>query len=235
VIGAADLGLVFAAGIAGSLHCAGMCGGFVLALGRGARPQALFHGGKTFTYAFLGAMAGALGASIHELRFAQEALAIFSGAVLVLAGVKLLRASRPSTPRDPSGPAPLRASGGERGLLAESWVGAVRVALSGGPFFAGLLAGFIPCGLVYAAALRAAATSNAAEGALAMAAFGAGTVPSLAAVALGGALVPVRQRARLAALSGALVVAVGALAIARGAFALSAPPASPACPMCSPS
>ncbi|HVY60806.1 MAG TPA: sulfite exporter TauE/SafE family protein, partial [Planctomycetota bacterium] len=49
MIGAADLGLLAGAGLAGSLHCAGMCGGFVLALGRSPRAQALFHAGKAFT------------------------------------------------------------------------------------------------------------------------------------------------------------------------------------------
>jgi hypothetical protein len=213
-----------------------MCGGFVLALGRGARPQALFHAGKTFTYAFLGAMAGALGASLREasqLAAAQEALAVLSGALLVVAGVRLLR------PVFGPAPVPARAPGStpiaispRPGSLAEAWTAAVGISLRGGPFFAGLLAGFIPCGLVYAAALRAAATSSALDGALAMAIFGAGTVPSLVAVAALGGLVPARHRARLGALSGALVVTLGLVAIARGAVAMASPPGEVSCPAC---
>ena len=52
-----------AAGLAATPHCAGMCGGFPLHLARATegRPwvrQLLFLVGKTFTYSFLGALAG---------------------------------------------------------------------------------------------------------------------------------------------------------------------------------
>ena len=63
--------LLFVAGIAGSFHCIGMCGGFACALGgdprgRGATAlrHALYNTGRLTTYCFLGGLAGGLGWSI---------------------------------------------------------------------------------------------------------------------------------------------------------------------------
>ena len=53
------------------------------------------------------------------------------------------------------------------------------------PWVAGLVWGLTPCPLVYAAAVSASMMGSAAEGALFMAAYGAGTLPSVTATALG--------------------------------------------------
>jgi sulfite exporter TauE/SafE len=51
-------------------------------------------------------------------------------------------------------------------------------------FGLGMIWGWLPCGMVYAALLPALATGSAWEGALVMLAFGAGTLPNLLALAL---------------------------------------------------
>ena len=56
----------------------------------------------------------------------------------------------------------------------------------GGGFLLGAALGFLPCGLLYAAIAAAAAAGSAAAGALAMVAFGCGTVPGLVAVGVAG-------------------------------------------------
>src|SRR5205823_4866872 len=59
------------AGLLGSLHCVGMCGGFALALSRPSRgrlkrfgPVVAFLAGKASTYVLLGALAGLFGAAV---------------------------------------------------------------------------------------------------------------------------------------------------------------------------
>jgi len=66
-----DLGIVFTLGLLGSVHCAGMCGGFVIALthapGSGLSAPAAhswYYTGKTTTYMLLGALAGGLGGGV---------------------------------------------------------------------------------------------------------------------------------------------------------------------------
>ena len=69
---AALLGTVFMASLAGSLHCAGMCGGFVAFYSgtepgrRGRRYLAhlTYNGGRLTSYLILGALAGLLGAAV---------------------------------------------------------------------------------------------------------------------------------------------------------------------------
>jgi hypothetical protein len=74
-------------------------------------------------------------------------------------------------------------------------------------FAAGLLWGWLPCGLVYAALLAAAMAGDPARGALAMLAFGLGTLPWLLAAGVGAARLRdwMRVRAVRLATGGALV------------------------------
>jgi uncharacterized protein len=55
-----------------------------------------------------------------------------------------------------------------------------------GGLLLGLALGFLPCGFLYAALTAASASGGPAAGALAMIAFGVGTVPSLIAVGIAG-------------------------------------------------
>src|SRR3546814_16111776 len=96
--------LVFLAGLAGSLHCVGMCGGFACALGsdpRGRaatlRRQLLYNVGRVTTYMFLGALAGTLGSALttgssadQPLLLAQRGLALVAGLLLVFIGLQFL-------------------------------------------------------------------------------------------------------------------------------------------------
>lgn len=193
---------LFLAGLAGSLvHCVGMCGPFVLgqvladaesgATGsygewRRLRGAALlpYHLGRATTYTALGAIAGAATAVFA----ATAAFGWLSGALLVVAaGLMLLQAAglaagarSPLTPLLTSLAAPLSASRGPAGR-----------------YVLGVVLGFLPCGLLYGALAAAAGTASAREGALALAAFAAGTAPALVAVGWGGAM----ARRRLQALA----------------------------------
>lgn len=59
----------FLGGLAGSLHCVGMCGAFPLALARARQQgnlarQVLYNAGRLNTLAFVGALSGGLGAAL---------------------------------------------------------------------------------------------------------------------------------------------------------------------------
>jgi sulfite exporter TauE/SafE len=90
----------------------------------------------------------------------------------------------------------------------------------------GLLNGLLPCGLVYVAAAGATATGNVLSGALYMAAFGAGTLPMMLAISLGGRLIPVSTRWKLRAAIPISIFLLGSLLILRG-MSLGIPYVSP--------
>jgi sulfite exporter TauE/SafE len=176
-------------GMAGSVaHCAAMCSPFVLFVSaRYARPatsraplaaQAWYAGGRLTTYALLGAAAGALGGTVQmvaSLAGLQRAAAIVAGTLLVGSAIAALSQSRFKL--DPHA----------------GWFGAFTRRLyrrvPGHPYVIGLILGLLPCGLLYTAVVAAVATGGAAAGALALAAFGIGTVPALFGVAFANELV----------------------------------------------
>jgi sulfite exporter TauE/SafE len=229
---AADGGVIaalFATGLVGGVsHCAGMCGPFVLSQ-VGARLEAVpaarmhefhrvagaalvgYHLGRATTYCALGAAAAvAVGglASLAGLRWLSAAL--LAGAALFFAGYALKRLA----------PALARRLAPARGSGDRVWSTAVaRVArpLFAGPvgwrsYALGLALGFIPCGLLYGAIAAAAAPGDPVSGALGMAAFALGTVPSLFAVGLAGGFAAVRWRGLVTQVAtGLLVVNAGVL------------------------
>ncbi len=210
-------GLAF--GVANSAHCAGMCGVFALRAGSGQESgggrtplrMALYLSGKTFTYVFLGAVAGLLGAHVLDtFAGAQPWLAVAVGAVLVIAGVRLL--VPPSARWLMWRPVRLVSE-----MLAPAFRAAHGAERHGGPFALGLATGFLPCGVVYLAAIQGAALGTPFRGALLMAAFGLGTVPVLLAVGLLGRAALSRigpMRLRLA--GGIVVLLAGLVGMARG-------------------
>lgn len=156
------------AGLAGSPHCVGMCGGLgAVAAPRGAAAVA-WSAGRLSTYAALGALAGGAAGLLPV----PGPVALAVAALLLLwfaAGLAEL-----PLPRLPV-PAPLHQAGARllrRGDLPSRYA-------------FGLVNGLLPCGLVYAALSLPVASGDALTGALSMLAFGLGTVPALALASLG--------------------------------------------------
>ena len=190
---------LFTTGLVGSLtHCAGMCGPFVLSQ-VGAKLEAVpvermgewhriagglalpYHLGRMVTYGVLGALAASALGRVSG-----------GGTVLKWASVTLLGGASFGVILVAFPRLDLGLSVG-RGLGARwaGWVTSKARLLFDRPFgwrgFAlGLVLGFIPCGLLYAALSTAATLGSAWGGALGMAAFTAGTVPTLAAVGIAG-------------------------------------------------
>jgi len=223
-------GALFA--LASALHCAGMCGAFALAVagapaGRGAR-LLLYLLGKTFTYVFLGALAGAAGAGVAQVFGpARLLLGVLVGAALLLAGWRFL-----------VGGAPARAPGVLSSALARALAGPLAALRqrggAGAAFSLGALTGLLPCGVAWLAALQAAALGGPARGAVFLAAFGAGTAPALLAVGLLGGGLFSRAGARRARLAGGgLLVAAGLLALLRVGLSAGTGDGG-SCPACPP-
>ena len=153
-----------------------MCGGIVTAFSTvqlNPRPQwarqILFNAGRISTYAAAGAVAGTLGYAARALPV-QGALHLLANVALVLVGLHLV------------GLGPLRFV--ER-LGVPLWRRlqplAARVSSRGNPYLAGLLWGWLPCGMVYGALAVSAVSGSSSGGAAAMLAFGLGTLPWLLA------------------------------------------------------
>src|SRR5262249_12002166 len=105
-------------------------------------------------------------------------------------------------------------------------------------FLAGLLTGFLPCGLVYAYVAFAASTGRLLHGTLAMVVFGLGTAPLMILTGTGASALSLAGRGRLLRAAAWCVVVTGALTLFRGLGATLAAFASreePACPWCEPS
>lgn len=211
----AEYALVFTIGLLGSVHCLGMCGGFVLAISGTARNarqlhlrQLAYFGGKTLTYILLGAVAGAAGAALGSLFTGfQSALSIAVGLLLIGIGVGLLGFS-------------YRIPALDRVLQLhrlQQWVTRLlgRGSLSA-VFGLGLVNGLLPCGLVYAMVATAVASGSALAGAATMAVFGLATVPALYGLGLVQSLMRARWRARLNLAGGVLVILLGLMTVVRG-------------------
>jgi len=192
----------FLAGLVGSLHCIGMCGGFAVACGGRGRDTLLWHGGRIATYAILGALAGAFGAMMPGPGWV---VGLFSTLLIVwfaagLAGLV---------------PEPHVSIPGIKHLTTKLANRTNMVARFG----FGMATGLLPCGLVYAALGIPMAASDPVVGALAMAAFGVGTVPALTAVAMGLRRLVMRNMAlRRVLAAGVLMAALWSIGMRSGVF-----------------
>jgi len=162
-------GAAFMFGLLGSSHCLGMCGGIMGALGMfsssSVRPierMLLILGynlGRIFSYAVAGLLVGLLSSWLQARFFLFATLVQVMAALLLiamggyLAGLQLWRRVAPVANQ----------------MLP---VRRFRTAL-----LAGLIWGWLPCGLVYATLGWAATAESAWQSALTMLAFGLGTLP----------------------------------------------------------
>ncbi len=216
--------LLFASGLVGGLgHCAGMCGPLVAAFsfnraeGGGIRPQLLYHLGRVTTYSLAGGAAGFTGSFLDV----AAAVAPYQRATLTAAGVLIALAGLALAGWLPRAAAPRP---GRPGFVAKACRLLAGEGTAAACFPLGLVLGFLPCGLVYAALLAAAREGMEApahgagflRGFLVMALFGAGTVPALLLVGKAAGALSARARTGFSRLSAALVAAAGAVLAIRG-------------------
>lgn len=233
-----ELPLIFLSGLLGSGHCVGMCGAFAMAIGWGSRRpldnlirQLCFSLGRAVTYTFLGVTAAFAGQQLQIklgwLNGAQGVLSLLAGLLLVIAGLAAtdwlpLRFTWMNRVTSCSAASQFRALLGSSSRL--------------NVLIAGVMTGFLPCGLVYAFVALAAGTGSVLSGASVMATFALGTMPLMLVTGLGSSLLSATVRTRLLRLAACCVVVVGGITVARGASNLIAVShsESPRCPQCHP-
>ncbi|MEI6206820.1 MAG: sulfite exporter TauE/SafE family protein [Desulfuromonadales bacterium] len=177
-----EIWLAFLAGLTGSFHCLGMCGGIVAALSMTGRCGALHSGivsqlfynlGRISTYTLLGSVAGFIGSSLDLPALKSYGIWFFCGANLFVIVVGLTSALGFSWFN-------LSSLEGNAGKFLS---GPLRRALPGNSPFSsfpfGIILGFLPCGLVYAPLMVAMGSGSPIRGGAIMAALGLGTMPVL--------------------------------------------------------
>ncbi len=178
---------IFVASLTGSLHCAGMCGAFVLLAITGGDPKAKgalslhagYHGGRLVTYMTLGAIAGLIGAGLDIggsfVGFQRTAAVAAGGAMIIFGVVALLRLKGV---RIPKAPVPRRWTR----FVEKAHAFAMRQRPMTRALLIGLLTTLLPCGWLYMFVIVAASTASPLEGPVVMAVFWLGTVPVLVTV-----------------------------------------------------
>ncbi len=206
------IGTALAAGFFGSPHCLGMCGGIVSALSfalssqtpqRRLLLQTLYHIGRLISYSFLGLLVGLLGKGLLAPLANSKWPYVATALMMIAFGLYLTGWWRGLDKLEAIGGrlwqkmSPLR----QRFMPINSQPRAL---------IAGMLWGFLPCGLVYSALALALTSGNAATASGAMLAFGLGTLPMmLLAGSTAGALKQKLQQHGWRTANGLLVIAFG--------------------------
>jgi len=177
-----NLPLAFLMGLLGSLHCAVMCGPLMLSLPlqntsllKSALQLIWYQLGRILIYTLLGVLVGWIGNSFTVFAN-QEILSLTIGVLLVIFTILQLsgRQLKSINNLQQKMITPLsKLMGKFYGLPI--WV-----------FFAGLLNGLLPCGMVYLALATALNTASLQGGANFMFLFGLGTMPLMLMISLGG-------------------------------------------------
>ena len=223
----AALATAFLAGLVGSAHCLGMCGGIsgLFALHSSVRglhrqlPMALvYNAGRLASYALLGFAVAAAGSRFAALTPALgKPVRLVAGAVIILIGLQIAFNFRALGFLERMGGAAWSRVSPLAGRLLP--VSSLPRALG-----LGLLWGLVPCGLVYSMLLVAATSGQAVDGALVMLAFGIGTTPAMLLTGLGAArLAQLMQDRRTRLGAGLLIVMLGILTLLMPITALLSP------------
>lgn len=163
----------FVAGIGGSLHCVGMCGGLVTATCQKSNEVMRYQFGRLAGYLTLGFFAGVLG-KIFTIQASNPKLTLVPGLMLGMLflfwGVQNFRGKKAEIPM------PHFFSK----FYSLLWIKLVKNNDSSTKsFLIGLLSIFLPCGLLYGVVLGVAAFEHSMYAILSMFFFWLGTVPSM--------------------------------------------------------
>lgn len=201
-------------GLAGSLHCIGMCGPLILAIPLPAAARwavllqmLVYHSGRILTYAALGICFGLLGKGI-AIAGLQQVLSVAAGVFIVAMAFVAWRFEKLVTALPGFGTF-TRSIRQQMGKLINKHPGSATFSL-------GLLNGLLPCGMVYAALAGAISTTNSMEGGIFMALFGLGTLPLLLTVTIAGRSFSQSIRIKMKVVQPILLTLAGLLLIQRG-------------------
>lgn len=208
-----DLWTALLVGLAGSMHCIGMCGPIALALPHHSRTgfelfisRIIYNLGRVITYGILGGFVGIAGQGLF-LAGTQQWVSILSGMFLVLSVIVPLSFYRHLS----AGPA-----NSFYKLIKEKLGNLMAARKPGRMFMIGILNGFLPCGLVYVALTGALNTGQAINATVYMILFGLGTFPIMLAVSIFGQFIGTAVRNRISRLIPVFIILLGVLFILRG-------------------
>ena len=165
----------FIAGLGGSLHCVGMCGGLVTATCEQTSDIFRYQVGRLIGYLLLGAFAGWFG-SLLQIKnlppYASLVPAMIVGGLFIFWGVQHLRGKKAELPT----PKFLNK------FYFFLWGRFVKNnSSSSKSFFTGLISILLPCGFLYGVVLGTVALENFLMAMISMFFFWLGTVPSMVA------------------------------------------------------
>lgn len=173
---------IFLLGLAGSIHCAGMCGPLTLVAPVNRdyrmlmlRDMSIYHLFRIGVYAILGAIIGSVG-QLFSISKIQMGAAILFGTLMVIWGLSYYL---------PLGREKVINGLGIDRIFVKLYNRYLTKSSKKNLAVMGILNGIIPCGLVYTAMAMAFLGGNIATGALQMLLFGLGTIPLLFGFQLG--------------------------------------------------
>lgn len=234
---------VFIIGLLGGFsHCIGMCGGFVMTytiklsentfqeksnFWHKLYPHLLYSAGRVLTYTLLGELFGLLGSTlgfVSSFRQFQGGLMLFAGLIMIFMGLDFAGFFPSLSPNSFPGVSKFK-------NLVRGMVNRVN---PGNIFGLGLVLGFLPCGMVYAVAAKAAATQSIIGGGLTMLFFGIGTIPAMVLTGIGAHLLSGKLRSRLYKVAAILVIILGVVTVAKSmkTFGLFVPHVEKVTPEC---
>lgn len=163
----------FVAGIGGSLHCVGMCGGLVTATCQSSNEVARYQIGRLSGYLMLGFFAGILG-KIFTIQATNPKLTLIPGLILgtlfLFWGIQNFRGKKAEIP------VPKFFSL----IYTKLWMKFISKNNNfSKSFFIGALSIFLPCGLLYGVILGIAAFEHSIHALISMFFFWLGTLPSM--------------------------------------------------------
>ncbi|MDL1913616.1 MAG: sulfite exporter TauE/SafE family protein [Bergeyella sp.] len=212
-----EIGFILSAlglGIASGFHCIGMCGPIAMSMGIGRKASVnnyiqniLYQSGRIFTYCLLGTIFGILGEGLHLAGW-QKYLSIFSGIFLVLLSIFSFKG------KEISHICP----------LVDQFLPFIQRKLSkflqktgySSRFIAGILNGFLPCGMVYIALTASLSAGSLIKSTLFMFYFGLGTVPFMFGMVMLGNVITASVRNKILKIIPIFTFVLGALLFLRG-------------------
>lgn len=201
-------------GLISSLHCMGMCGPIAMMLPVDRTNETkktiqilLYHTGRLMAYGSLGIIFGLLGRGLY-LAGMQQNVAIASGIIMITI---IAVPEKKFAKYNFSKPIYKVISSVKSGLGAQ-----FRRKSNKAIFITGLLNGFLPCALVYAALFGAIAMQNALLGGLYMVLYGIGTIPMMSAVVYVSNMLTSPLRNKLNSFIPYAVAIIGVFFIIRG-------------------
>ena len=197
-------------GLAGSLHCMGMCSPLAVAVSGMSRSfltsRLLYNAGRILTYGLLGAFVGAFGAMAGLTQY-QTWLSVALGAILVLLGITGVSVIR----------VPLLTPVLQRltGWLKARYASQVRSKSTRAFVLMGSINGLLPCGLTYFALTYCITLPDAYSGFQFMTLFGLGTLPVMLGIPAVLSFLGSRLKVNFQRMTAVVMILLGVLLMVR--------------------